>query len=110
MPGDPVDAMFAGAMGKMDPSQMDAVRAMYGFVEGPLWEQYLSYLLSVINWELGPSILLFPTPVSEVIMIGLPWTLFLAGTSMVITVILGILQELILQQTGESGLIQLSHL
>ena len=91
MPGDPVDAMFAGAMGKMDPSQMDAVRAMYGFVEGPLWEQYLSYLLSVINWELGPSILLFPTPVSEVIMIGLPWTLFLAGTSMVITVILGIL-------------------
>ncbi|MFZ9069477.1 MAG: ABC transporter permease, partial [bacterium] len=24
MPGDPVDALFAGAMGKMDPSQMDA--------------------------------------------------------------------------------------
>ncbi|MEK9702165.1 MAG: ABC transporter permease, partial [Deltaproteobacteria bacterium] len=88
MPGDPVDALFAGAMGKMDPSQMDAVRAMYGFVDGPLWEQYFSYLFSVLKWDLGPSILLFPTSVTDVLMIGLPWTVFLAGTSLVLTVII----------------------
>ncbi|MEL0329689.1 MAG: ABC transporter permease, partial [Deltaproteobacteria bacterium] len=91
MPGDPVDALFAGAMGKMDPSQMDAVRAMYGFVDGPLWEQYFSYLFSVLKWDLGPSILLFPTSVTDVLMIGLPWTVFLAGTSLVLTVVIGVL-------------------
>ncbi|MGA0930930.1 MAG: ABC transporter permease, partial [bacterium] len=91
MPGDPVDALFAGAMGKMDPSQMDAVRAMYGFVDGPLWEQYFSYLLSVLSWDLGPSILLFPTSVTDVLMIGLPWTVFLAGTSLILTVVIGVL-------------------
>ncbi|MEK9618245.1 MAG: ABC transporter permease, partial [Deltaproteobacteria bacterium] len=42
-------------------------------------------------WDLGPSILLFPTSVTDVLMIGLPWTVFLAGTSLVLTVVIGVL-------------------
>ncbi|KFK57241.1 peptide ABC transporter permease, partial [Vibrio vulnificus] len=57
MPGDPVDALFAAAQGRMDPAQMDAVREMYGFVDGNLFEQYLAYMKSVFTLDLGPSVL-----------------------------------------------------
>jgi peptide/nickel transport system permease protein len=90
MPGDPVDAMFAAAQGRMDPSQMDAVREMYGFVDGSLFEQYLAYLKSVFTLDLGPSVLKFPVGVTEVIGMALPWTLFLALGSLIVALIIGV--------------------
>ncbi|WP_019615050.1 ABC transporter permease [Psychromonas ossibalaenae] len=90
MPGDPIDALFAAAQGKMDPAQMDAVREMYGFVDGNVFEQYLSYMQSVFTLDLGPSVLMFPIDVTTVVGMSLPWTMFLALGSLIVALILGV--------------------
>ncbi|MFT6927665.1 MAG: peptide/nickel transport system permease protein [Psychromonas sp.] len=90
MPGDPIDALFSAAQGKMDLAQMDAVREMYGFVDGNVFEQYLSYMQSVFTLDLGPSVLMFPIDVTEVIGMALPWTMFLALGSLIVALILGV--------------------
>lgn len=89
MPGDPVDAMFAAAGGKMPPETIEAYKEMLGFVDAPLWQQYLQYLKSVVTFDLGPSIMLFPTPVTEVLSNTLPWTVFLAGTATILAILIG---------------------
>lgn len=90
MPGDPVEAMFAGARGRVDPAQMDAIREMYGFLDGNLITQYLAYLKSVFTLDLGPSVLMFPTNVADVIAMALPWTMFLAMGSLIVALIIGV--------------------
>lgn len=90
MPGDPIEAMFAAAQGKMDIAQMDAVREMYGFVDGSLFEQYIAYIESVFTLNLGPSVLMFPIDVTTVVGMALPWTLFLALGSLVVSLIIGV--------------------
>lgn len=89
MPGDPVDAMFAAAGGKLPPETLAAYQEMLGFVDAPLWQQYLQYLQSVITFDLGPSIMLFPTPVTEVLSNTLPWTVFLAGFATILSIFIG---------------------
>lgn len=91
MPGDPVDALFAGAMGRMPPETLAAYKEMLGFVDGPVWLQYLQYLKSVVTWDLGPTIMLYPTPVTEVLGSKVPWTIGLAGMSTIISVMIGVL-------------------
>ena len=89
MPGDPVDAMFAAAGGRLPPETLEAYKEMLGFVDAPLWQQYLQYLQSVITFDLGPSIMLFPVPVTEVLSNTLPWTVFLAGTATILSIFVG---------------------
>jgi len=90
MPGDPIEALFAAAQGKMDPAQMDAVREMYGFMDGTIFEQYISYIQSVFTLDLGPSVLMFPVDVTTVVGMSLPWTMFLALGSLIVALILGV--------------------
>lgn len=90
MPGDPVAALFAASRGRMDPAQMDAVREMYGFVDGNIFVQYLAYIKSVFTLELGPSVLMFPVNVADVIAMALPWTIFLAMGSLIVSLIIGV--------------------
>jgi peptide/nickel transport system permease protein len=90
MPGDPVDAMFAAAKGRMDPAQMDAVREMYGFVDGNIFQQYIGYIKSVFTLDLGPSVLMFPISVTDVLAMALPWTMFLALGSLIVALIIGV--------------------
>lgn len=90
MPGDPIEAMFAAAQGKMDLAQMDAVREMYGFMNGSLFEQYISYMQSVFTLDLGPSVLMFPIDVTTVVGMSLPWTMFLALGSLIVALIIGV--------------------
>ena len=90
MPGDPIDALFASAQGRMPLETLAAYKEMLGFVDGPLWEQYLVYLKSILTWDLGPTIMLFPLPVSELLATKMPWTIGLAGTSTLISVTIGL--------------------
>lgn len=90
MPGDPIEALFAAAQGKMDLAQMDAVREMYGFMDGSIFEQYISYMQSVFTLDLGPSVLMFPVDVTTVVGMSLPWTMFLALGSLIVALILGV--------------------
>ncbi|WP_372881348.1 ABC transporter permease [Psychromonas sp.] len=90
MPGDPVDALFAAAQGKIDPAAMDAIREMYGFVDGNIFQQYIAYMQSVFTLDLGPSVLMFPVQVTDVLAMALPWTMFLALGSLIVALILGV--------------------
>ena len=89
MPGDPFEIMFAAAQGKMAPEQIPALKAQFGFIDGPWYVQYVEYIKNIFVWELGPSIMMFPTPVTEVIGFALPWTLLLAGVATSISIAIG---------------------
>ena len=91
MPGDPVDALFASAQGRMSLETLAAYKEMLGFVDGPLHEQYFIYLKSIFTWDLGPSIMLYPLPVSDLLAVKVPWTVGLAGMSTFISVFIGLL-------------------
>ncbi|ESP87116.1 ABC-type dipeptide/oligopeptide/nickel transport system, permease component [Candidatus Halobonum tyrrellensis G22] len=48
--------------------------------DAPLWQQYLDYLIGVVQLDFGQSISL-NQPVAEVVARALPWTVFLVVTS-----------------------------
>lgn len=89
MPGDPASIMFAQFKGKLKPEALDALKETFGFAEGPIILQYFDYLKHLLNGNFGISISYFPQSVTEVISSGLYWTLFLAGTSLIISFVIG---------------------
>ena len=91
MPGDPAAIIFARFRGKLTPEAMSALRETFGLTDDPLLIQYFSYIKSMFKGDLGISIAYFPEPVSNIISTGLLWTIFLAGTSLVISFIIGTL-------------------
>ena len=91
MPGDPAAALFARFRGRISPAAIDAMRDTFGLTDAPLISQYFTYITHVLKGDFGISIAYFPAPVSEVIATGLVWTIFLAGTAVVISFIIGTL-------------------
>lgn len=91
MPGDPATALFARFKGKLAPEAIDALRATFGLTDEPLWRQYFTYIAHVLRGEMGISIAYFPAPVSQVIATALGWTLFLAGSAVVVSFAIGTL-------------------
>ncbi len=89
MPGDPASAIFARFQGTLDPSALDAMRTAFGVSDAPLLVQYVAYLANVAQGELGTSLVYFPAPVTEVIGTGLLWTIFLAGSALVLSFAVG---------------------
>ncbi len=90
MSGDPVQLMFARFQGRLDPRSIDALKETFGFVDGPLVEQYLTYLRNVAQGNLGLSISQFPVPVSEVIISSLGWTVRLIGLATLLSYGIGV--------------------
>nr|MBC8479682.1 ABC transporter permease [FCB group bacterium] len=91
MPGDPATIIFARFRGKLQPEAMVALRETFGLTDEPVIGQYFTYLKNLLAGDLGISIAYFPQQVSEVIGTALMWTLFLAGTSLIISFSLGTL-------------------
>jgi peptide/nickel transport system permease protein len=91
MPGDPATALFARFAGKLSPEAMAALRETFGLTDASLLRQYFTYIAHVFRGDLGISVAYFPSPVSEVIGIGLFWTVFLAGTAVVVSFVTGTL-------------------
>lgn len=91
MPGDPATALFARFRGQLRPESMQAMREAFGLTRAPLWEQYLTYLGHVLRGDLGVSVAYFPSPVADIVGTGLVWTLFLAGTAVVVSFVVGTL-------------------
>jgi len=89
MPGNPIDIMFANAGNTLPPEAKKALAETFGFVERPLYEEYFIYLKSVFSWDFGISIKYYPLTVLDVLMMALPWTLFLAGTSVILAFCIG---------------------
>ncbi len=89
MPGDPASAMMARFQGQVRPETLQALREAFGFTEAPLPAQYVQYLTHALRGDLGLSIAYFPAPVTQVIGVGLLWTLLLAGMAVIISFALG---------------------
>ncbi len=95
-PSDPIEGMIAQMQAQsqnMPPEQMDALRSQlrvqFG-LEGTLLEQYGSFLWNgLLQFDFGPSLMNYPTPVMEIIGRNLPYTLGLALTTTVIAWTIG---------------------
>lgn len=88
-PGDPATALQARFQGRLEPSALEAMKEVFGYTDAPLYQQYLSYVWNLLHGDFGVSVAYFPAQVTEVIGSALVWTLFLAGTSVVLSFILG---------------------
>jgi peptide/nickel transport system permease protein len=78
MPGDPVERLLSRMQAQ--PSATEALQGYYTKAFGfdvPLWQQYLNFWAALFHGDLGRSIANFPTPVSDLIMGALPYTLAL---------------------------------
>lgn len=91
MVGDPVQLIIARFQGRIEPRAVDAIKATFGFVQGPLINQYIAYLGNLAHGNFGPSILNFPVEVSTVINSSIGWTLRLIGLATIIAFSLGTL-------------------
>lgn len=89
MPGDPGDAVMARLQGQVRPETIDAMRQAYGLSDAPLWRQYIDYLGNISRGEFGIALSSFPTPVTDIIMKGLIWTVILSLSATIISFILG---------------------
>lgn len=94
MPGDPVDALVqkierqTGAA--VSPEQIESYRAFFGDPTANLAEQFIAYWARLLQFDFGVSTTFYPVPVADIIGQALPWTLFLAGTSVIVSFLLGI--------------------
>ena len=91
MPGDPATALFARFRGQLRPEAMQALREAFGLTREPLIAQYFTYLGHVLRGDFGVSVAYFPSPVSSIIGTGLVWTMFLAGTAVIVSFAIGTL-------------------
>ncbi|EIM75471.1 binding-protein-dependent transport system inner membrane protein [Nitratireductor aquibiodomus RA22] len=91
MPGNPADVMLAQAQGTLPPEAREALMETFGFINEPLYLQYLKYLGSIFTWDFGLSVKYYPTPVYDLLARALPWTLFLTGTATLVAYALGTL-------------------
>jgi peptide/nickel transport system permease protein len=91
MVGDPVQLIIARFQGRIEPSAVDSIKATFGFVQGPLIDQYFTYLSNLAQGNLGLSILQYPAPVAQVIGASIGWTLRLVGTATILAFLIGTL-------------------
>lgn len=86
MPGDPIE----GLLSRMQ-AQPEAAEHLTGYYteafgfDVPLWQQYLNFWAALFRGDLGISIANYPTPVSELIMGALPYTLALLIPAIVLS-------------------------
>lgn len=95
-PMDPVQSviMRAYSQSTVDPqviqNLVETLKDLYG-LRGSIWEQYFRFWKHLLMGDLGPSFTMFPTPVIEIILKALPWTVGLLLTSTLIAWIIGII-------------------
>jgi len=89
LPSDPVSIMLDGSAGGtyVDPAQAEALRARYGFDQGPV-QQYLTLLGRTLTGDLGTSVA-SGADVTTLVAQALPQTAALAGLALVLAVVLG---------------------
>jgi peptide/nickel transport system permease protein len=93
MPGDPISAMVSRMIrnaGYVENSDkiIEGWKLRFG-LNDPLPTQYIRYLGNIIHLDFGYSLAYFPTQVSEIIGLALPWTLGLLIVAVIITFLLG---------------------
>lgn len=78
MPGNPVQSMLSRAAMRAEAAEMLTSYYTSAFgLDLPVWQQYLNFWVALFRGDLGTSIFLFPTPVTEIIMAAVPYDIFL---------------------------------
>lgn len=107
MPGSPMAALEGKLMqqGGMSPQEIrQRVEAVYGVTpNAPVWHQYVEYIRNAFHGDLGTSIANPGESVVHVIASAAPWTIFIVGTSLVISFILGIAVGALMAAFQNSG-------
>jgi peptide/nickel transport system permease protein len=86
MPGDPVQNMLSRAN-----LRAEAAEVMYGYytdafgLDVPIWQQYLNFWKALFHGDLGTSVYLFPTPVTEALMRAVPYDVLLLIPSILLS-------------------------
>ena len=96
MPGDPVD-IYLRSMEQMGyrieggAQIVQAYKEKFG-LDQSLGVQYVKTLQRIfLNRDFGPSLMAYPQPVESLIMLRLPWSIWLLGVATVLAWILGVL-------------------
>ena len=92
-PGDPIGSMVArmelqGEVIENSAELIKAYREKFG-LDGSLWDQYVSYLVSAVRFDFGVSLSNFPRPVSDIILDALSYTFVLLTVSLLVSFTLG---------------------
>ncbi|PLP57947.1 peptide ABC transporter permease [Mesorhizobium loti] len=90
MPGSPVDSMIAQLGPRATPAAIEAIKARFGAVEQPIWQQFLDYLKGLATFDLGVSVKYYPQTVTEVLARSAGWTAFLVVTAVVFSLCIGV--------------------
>jgi peptide/nickel transport system permease protein len=89
MPGDPASDLIDKMQG-IPPEALESIKAAFGVdTTEPLISQYGNYLLNLLKGDFGISISRFPTPVSQVLKIAIPWSIGLMGIATIISFTIG---------------------
>lgn len=78
----------------LPPAVLENVRAYY-HLDKPLWEQYFLYVGGLLRGDFGPSMSSYDFSVSELLAIGLPFTLMLGFTAFVVATFIGIVAGIV---------------
>jgi oligopeptide transport system permease protein len=84
-PGGPFDGERA-----LPPLVLQNLRAHYN-LDQPIWMQYFIYVWRMLQGDFGPSMVMEGFEVSELLAIGLPFTLMLGLTAFVVATIIGVI-------------------
>jgi peptide/nickel transport system permease protein len=93
-PVNPVEITLGrvSAQANMSPEAEQAMRAtlteLFG-LDVPLWEQFINFWRRFLVGDFGPSLMAFPRPAMQLVMLALPWTAGLLIVSVVLTWIIG---------------------
>jgi peptide/nickel transport system permease protein len=95
-PSDPIEGLVMSMTmlyGNMDPVMQEGIRntmqAQFG-LEGSLMNQYFQFLRNgLLRFDFGPSLINFPIPVTDLIAVRMPYTVFLSLFTTVIAWIIG---------------------
>jgi len=85
-PGDPIQSMLGN---RFDPVRYAQLRHDYGF-DRPLHEQYFAYVWGLLQGDLGKSFKYAGRPVTEMLAQGVPVSLELGLTALIVSTLVGI--------------------
>lgn len=97
-PGDPISSMLArlataagqsGSTGSTSGSSIVKYYIQKFGLDKDYLTQFVMYVSNLFRGDLGPSIMAYPTPVVDLIAEHLPWTIFLLGSTTVISWVIG---------------------
>jgi peptide/nickel transport system permease protein len=89
MPGNPLVFLAGEDVGFMSSAEKEAVLDKYGLNDS-IGSQYVTYLKNIFTGDFGYSYQQ-KRPITELLLERLPWTLLLAGLSLVLSTILGVI-------------------